>query len=97
MHTEVRIGDSNVMVTDATEQYIAGASRLYLYVDNVDDTYKKALDANGTLLREPTDEFYGDRSSGIKDAWGNEWWIATHVEETTKKWKNVLQNSKTSE
>lgn len=81
MHASVLIGDSQVMVTDATEKYPAGSCRLYLYVEDVDDTYDKALKANGTSLREPTDEFYGDRSSGVKDAWGNEWWIATHVED----------------
>ncbi len=81
MHASVQIGDSQVMVTDATEQYPAGTCRLYLYVDDVDKTYKKAINAKGTSLREPTDEFYGDRSSGVKDNWGNEWWIATHVED----------------
>jgi uncharacterized glyoxalase superfamily protein PhnB len=81
MHASVQIGDSQVMVTDATEKYPAGSSRLYLYVDDVDATYEKAIKAKGTSLREPTDEFYGDRSSGVKDAWGNEWWIATHVED----------------
>jgi PhnB protein len=81
MHASVQIGDSQVMVSDATEQYPAGSCRLYLYVNDVDATYKKAIGANGVSLREPTDEFYGDRSSGIKDAWGNEWWIATHIED----------------
>lgn len=81
MHASLQIGDSPVMVSDATEQYPAGSSRLYLYVDDVDSTYKKAINAQGLSLREPTDEFYGDRSSGVKDAWGNEWWIATHVED----------------
>lgn len=81
MHAGVQIGDSQIMVSDATEQYRAGSCRLYLYVDDVDKTYKKSINANGISLREPTDEFYGDRSSGVKDAWGNEWWIATHVED----------------
>jgi PhnB protein len=81
MHAGVQIGDSQIMVSDSTEQYPAGSSRLYLYVDDVDATYKSAIDAKGISLREPTDEFYGDRSSGVKDAWGNEWWIATHVED----------------
>ena len=81
MHAGVQIGDSQIMVSDSTEQYPAGSSRLYLYVDDVDATYKNAITAKGISLREPTDEFYGDRSSGVKDAWGNEWWIATHVED----------------
>ena len=81
MHAGVQIGDSQIMVTDSTEKYPAGNTRLYLYVDDVDATYNNAIKAKGTSLREPTDEFYGDRSSGVKDAWGNEWWIATHVED----------------
>ncbi len=83
MHATVRIGDSQLMITDATEQYKAGSSKLYLYVEGVDAAYKNAINAGGTSLREPTDEFYGDRSSGVKDAWGNEWWIATHVEDVS--------------
>jgi len=81
MHAGVQIGDSQIMVTDSSEKYPAASTRLYLYVDDVDETYKNAIKAKGTSLREPTDEFYGDRSSGVKDAWGNEWWIATHVED----------------
>lgn len=81
MHAGVQIGDSQIMVTDSTEKYPAATTRLYLYVDDVDATYDNAIKAEGTSLREPTDEFYGDRSSGVKDAWGNEWWIATHVED----------------
>jgi uncharacterized glyoxalase superfamily protein PhnB len=81
MHAAVQIGSSQIMVSDSTDKYPAASSRLYLYVENVDDTFKKAINAKGTSLREPTDEFYGDRSGGIKDSWGNEWWIATHVED----------------
>lgn len=81
MHSTVRIGDSEVMITDSMEQYPAGMAKLYVYVEDVDATYKQAKAAGGISLREPTDEFYGDRSAGIKDAWGNEWWIATHIED----------------
>jgi uncharacterized glyoxalase superfamily protein PhnB len=53
---------------------------MYVYVPNVDDTYKKALAAGGTSVMEPADQFYGDRHGGVKDRWGNFWWIATRVE-----------------
>ncbi len=85
MHATVRIGDSEIMVTDSMDRYPAGMAKLYLYVDDVDSTYQQALGAEGTSLREPTDEFYGDRSAGIKDPWGNEWWIAKHIEDVDPK------------
>lgn len=44
----------------------------------------QAVQAGGTSLREPTDEFYGDRSAGVSDACGNQWWLATHIEEVSK-------------
>lgn len=81
MHSLVQIGDSQLMITDATDRYPAGKSRLYIYVEDCDATYEKAIEAEASSLREPTDEFYGDRSCGVKDKWGNEWWIATHIED----------------
>jgi PhnB protein len=81
MHATVKIGDSQIMITDAMENMPAMPCMLYLYVEDVDAVYKQALAAKGVSLREPTDEFYGDRSAGIKDAWNNQWWIATHQEE----------------
>ena len=81
MHAELEIGDSLLMISEATEKYPAMPSALYLYVEDVDSVYNKAIEAGGTSLREPTDEFYGDRSCGVKDPAGNQWWIATHVED----------------
>ena len=54
---------------------------LYVYVNDVDATYKKAIDAGAKSLREPQNEFYGDRSAGVDDGSGIQWWIATHVED----------------
>lgn len=81
MHATARIGDSLIMSSDEMERFPAMPCMLYLYVDDVDAIYKQAIKAGGQSLREPTDEFYGDRSAGIKDAWNNQWWIATHVED----------------
>lgn len=98
MHATVRLGDSEIMIADAMDQFPAGMAKLYIYVDDVDATYKQASSAGGISLREPTDEFYGDRSAGIKDAWGNEWWIATHTEdvgaEEMKKRQKEFMNKK---
>jgi len=85
VHATMKIGNSNIMIADEMENLSAMIGMLYLYVDDVDSMYQKALDAGATSLREPKDEFYGDRSAGVKDAWGNHWWVATHIEDVNEK------------
>jgi PhnB protein len=82
-HAEVTIGDSVVMVADANEQFPTRTGTIHLYVEDCDDTYSRALEAGGTSAREPTTEFYGDRMAGVDDPFGNQWWIATHVEDVS--------------
>jgi PhnB protein len=79
-HAEVRIGDSVVMMSEAGGEWQPMPGALYLYVNDVDATYKQALRAGATSTMEPTDQFYGDRSAGVKDLTGNQWWIATRKE-----------------
>ena len=83
MHAEVQIGDSRIMLSDSSEEFKALPTRIQLYVNDVDTTYEKALEAGATSLRPPTDQFYGDRSGGVLDKWGNQWWIGTHKEDLT--------------
>lgn len=83
MHALITIGDSFIMASDASERFASMPCMLHLYVDDVDSVYKQAIKAKGISLREPTNEFYGDRTAGIKDAWDNQWWIATHVEDVS--------------
>jgi PhnB protein len=80
-HAEVRIGDSIVMMSEAGGAWAPMPSAMYLYVNDADATYKRALQAGATSTMEPTDQFYGDRSAGVKDPSGNQWWIATHKED----------------
>lgn len=80
-HSTVKIGDSLVMISDGTEQFEPMPCMLHLYVEDVDSSYEKALQAGGISLREPEDQFYGDRSAGIQDKWKNQWWLATHIED----------------
>ncbi len=84
MHATMKIGDSTIMIADATEHYGPVQSMLHVYVDDVDKVYKQALNAKGQSIREPKNEFYGDRSAGIKDPWDNQWWIATRVEDVSE-------------
>lgn len=79
-HGEVRIGDSIVMMGEASGEWKAMPGFIYLYVNDTDATYKRALDAGATSVMEPADQFYGDRNAGVKDASGNMWWIATRKE-----------------
>ena len=83
-HAEAKIGDSIVMVGDAGEENRAMPAMIHLYVDDCDATYERALAAGATSEREPTDQFYGDRSAGVRDSTGNLWWIATHVEDVSE-------------
>ena len=55
----------------------------YLYVDETDEIYKKAIEAGAESLMAPADMFYGDRNAGVRDRWGNRWWIATRIEDLT--------------
>jgi PhnB protein len=85
MHATASIGDSTVMISDTMEGMEAQTSMLYLYLEDVDSVFKKALQAKATVVREPRTEFYGDRAGAVKDRWGNVWWMATHVEEVDQK------------
>ena len=80
-HAEMQIGDSRLMLGEANEEWKARPSTLYLYVEDVDATYARAVAAGGKLLREPATQPYGDRSGGVEDPSGNQWWISTHVED----------------
>lgn len=82
-HAELKIGDSMVMIAEACGEKRANPTMLYLYMENVDEVYKKAINAGGQSIKEPVDQFYGDRSGGVKDPSGNEWWIATHKEDVS--------------
>jgi PhnB protein len=81
MHATLKIGDSMLMISDSSEQAKATNAMLYIYVPNVDATYQKALKAGATSVMEPADQFYGDRSGGVKDPAGNSWYFGTHIED----------------
>jgi PhnB protein len=74
---EIRIGDSLVLVTPAGVREPFPAF-LYVYVDDADGRYRRALEAGAVSLEEPLDTPYGDRRAMVRDPWGNVWQIA-HV------------------
>jgi PhnB protein len=77
--SEIRIGDSIVMITEAGIRPPTPAF-LYVYVADADATYRKAIKAGARSIEEPTDMPYGDRRAMVDDRWGNTWQIATHLE-----------------
>ena len=90
-HAELEIGDSVIMLADEfPEREIYGprhfggsAASIMLYVENCDAVYQQALAAGAKSVREPADQFYGDRSAGIEDPFGFQWWIGTHIKDVS--------------
>jgi PhnB protein len=76
-HVELRIGDTKIMAGGGPS-IPAHPSALHLYVPDADAVYRGALAAGATSFYEPIDQPYGDREAGIRDGFGNSWYIATH-------------------
>jgi|SoiMethySBSTD1v2_1073268.scaffolds.fasta_scaffold980859_2 uncharacterized glyoxalase superfamily protein PhnB len=80
-HTEVRVGDSMIMLSEEADGHPATPVMLHFYVEDVDAVFDRAVRAGGTVVAKPEKQFYGDRSGGVKEPCGNTIWIATHVED----------------
>lgn len=78
-HAEIRVGDAVLEMGEANGPYQPMPSTFYLYVPDVDATYRKALSAGAKSIQEPADQPYGDRNAGVADVFGNTWYIATHI------------------
>jgi PhnB protein len=78
-HASVRIGDSIVEMGEAHGPYQPMETASYLYVPDVDAMYHRAVGAGGTSVTEPADQPYGDRIAVVKDSFGNQWVLATHI------------------
>lgn len=88
-HAEMRIGSSVLMLADENFQVGAKAPKsvggtpvmLFLYVDDVDKVFARAVAAGATVERPLENQFYGDRTGGVVDPFGHRWYLATHVED----------------
>lgn len=81
-HAVVRIGDSMIEMGEAHGVGLPMPPALYMYVENLEETYERALKAGATSLQAPTDQGYGDRTAWVKDAWDNIWYLAQPVEKS---------------
>lgn len=82
-HGEIKIGDSLIMLGEAGGPYKPMPAMLYVYVKDADAVYKKAIEAGAESVAEPMNQFYGDRSGGVRDKSGNQWWMSTHIEDVS--------------
>jgi uncharacterized glyoxalase superfamily protein PhnB len=84
-HAELIVGDSMLMIGGIGDANAAFPAMLHVYIDDVDAVYRRAIEAGATPVREPEDTFYGDRSGGVTDGQGNQWWFSSHVEDVSPK------------
>lgn len=81
VHREVRIGNSMIMIGEGGP--VAAVpfrpAEFHVYVEDVDAAFQRALDAGATSIGEPADRPYGERAGFVRDAFGNHWFIATHL------------------
>ncbi|MHB1935484.1 MAG: VOC family protein [Acidobacteriaceae bacterium] len=91
-HAELQIGDSIVMMADENPQieafspahYGGSPISLLIYTEDCDRMYRQAVAAGAKSVREPEDQFYGDRMAGVQDPFGYKWFIATHIKDVSK-------------
>jgi PhnB protein len=79
-HVEAKIGDSMVVMEVSDPPHPGGKpASIYVYIDDVDSAYQRALAAGATSVAAPEDKPYQERAAGVKDSFGNIWWIATYT------------------
>jgi PhnB protein len=91
MHAEIRIGDSVIMLVDQMPEQGGRGPKLiggtpvsfFVYGDNVDAAWKRAVDAGAKPIMPLDDQFWGDRAGSLEDPYGHHWWLAQHIEDLT--------------
>jgi PhnB protein len=76
--TEIRIGDSIILISDSEGVREPKSAFLYVYVENADEAYRLAIAAGAESIETPADMPYGDRRATVRDSWANVWQIATY-------------------
>lgn len=94
MHAELRIGTSRFMMNDVMmgakgpKAFGGSPASLWLFVDNSDALFNRAVSAGATVQMPMADQFWGDRAGAVADPAGYTWWIATRTEDLTQAEKN---------
>jgi len=91
MHAEITIGNSHIMLADecassgsqAPQTLNGTATGIFLYVEDVDTTFKQAIKAGAKETMPVQDMFWGDRFGKLTDPFGHKWMLATHIEDVT--------------
>jgi PhnB protein len=91
-HAELKIGDSVIMLCDEFPEMkslspnsIGGSPvSMYVYVEDVDTTFEKAVSLGAKVLDPVTDQFWGDRHGQLQDPFGHRWNIATHIKDLSE-------------
>jgi PhnB protein len=83
MHGEVKIGDTVIMMGRGSVGFSPHPAMNYVYVQDVNLTYHKAIKTGAESIYEPADRFYGVLEAGFKDIHGNTWYVAQHVKEVS--------------
>jgi PhnB protein len=91
MHAEIRVGDSPIMLADEMPEYGGKGPTsyggtpvsLFVYGDNVDAAWKRAVDAGAKVLQPLADQFWGDRGGCLEDPFGHHWWLAQRLRDLT--------------
>jgi PhnB protein len=84
-HAEVEVGDSRVMCGEPATAEESWSLHAMIYVKNCDKVFARAVEAGATVKEPLADRFYGDRNGRVVDPFGNEWVIATHIEDVSGK------------
>lgn len=83
-HVEVTIGDSIIMLFDANADWPKTPGYFRLFLDDAEKSYTQALKAGAQTVTKPTELFWGDMVSRVRDPLGNIWWIQTHVKDVSQ-------------
>ena len=77
-HCEIQIGGSTIMFSNSRSEWKPATANMFVYVENADETYAKAIENGATTIMPPDDQQYG-RGCGVADPFGNVWWITSVV------------------